>query len=237
MLCHVARFRQAVISCLGSRALHTVIATILLGGTIAVGDDKPAESRVPQLSDKVKAIVDRLKPDVRTLAVYVTYVPKVREERTNLELYGPQIVFHPGDDRFHITEEQCRKIFDWLVADGYFERASELLGEKKSRKRAPGPLYELTISVGGQAPMYHGSIGWGKDAIVRLKALQALLDGPPVKVIKRMIKAVSADEKATPEETRHRRLNGQNDVPSGKLGFPLGAYLTVEGQAAKADSR
>ncbi len=26
----------------------------------------------------------------------------------------------------------------------------------------------------------------------------------------------------------------QNDVPSGKLGFPLGSYLTVEGQAAKA---
>ena len=26
---------------------------------------------------------------------------------------------------------------------------------------------------------------------------------------------------------------GQNDVPSGKLGFPLGTYLTVEGQAAK----
>ena len=27
---------------------------------------------------------------------------------------------------------------------------------------------------------------------------------------------------------------GQSDVPSGKLGFPLGTYLTVEGQAAKA---
>jgi len=158
----------------------------------------------------------------------------VREERPILELYAPQIVIHPGDDRFHITEEQCRKTFDWLVADGYFERASELLEEKKSRKRTPGPFYELAISVGAQAPMYHASIGWGKDANVRLKALQALLDGPPVKVIERMIKAASADPKATSEETRHPRFNGQNDVPSGKLGFPLGTYLTVEGHAANA---
>jgi len=90
------------------------------------------------------------------------------------------------------------------------------------------------ISVGGQAPTYYASIGWGKDTMARLKALEALLDGPPVKVIERMIKTVSADAKTTSEEPRDPRFNGQNDVPSGKLGFPLGTYLTVEGQAARA---
>ncbi len=232
MLCHLARFRQAIITRLGSQALHAAIATILLGGSIALGDDKPSESAVPQLSDKVKAIVDQLRPDVKTLALYVTYVPKVREEKPNLELYAPPINFHSGDDKFHTTEEQCQKIFDWLVADGYFERASEVLAEK-SRKRTPGPFYELTISVGAQAPMYHASIGWGKEAIGRLKTLQALLDGPP-KAIERMIVAVSSDAKAAAEETLHPWSNGQDYVPSGKLGFPLGTFLTVEGQAAKA---
>jgi len=131
MRCRSAQFRQSVTSRLGSRALQMGFVAILFGGTITVGDDKPAESRTPQLSERARAIVDQLKPDVRTLAVYVTYVPKAREGRPNLELYGPQIVIHPGDDRFHITDEQCRKIFDWLVADGYFERTSELLAEKK----------------------------------------------------------------------------------------------------------
>ncbi len=153
--------------------------------------DKPSTAR--QSSDKAKAIVDRLRPDLATLALYLTYVPAGREERPSLELYAPIIVVHPGGDRFHITAGQCRNLFDILVADGYFARATPMLAVKKSSPPQKGPFYDLRISVGGQSPMYHASIGWDRNTIERLQAIQARLDGQPAKAVGRLIAAVSSD--------------------------------------------
>jgi hypothetical protein len=171
--------------------VSAAVFTLLLGGAIVAGGER-SEGDVAPLSKQARTIVERLKPDLATFAMYVTYVPKDREERPSVELYAPIIVIHPGGDRFHITDEQSRKIFDWLVDDGYFARAEELLEEKR-RGLPVGPYYDLTISVGGQSPMYHASIGWDKNTIARLKAIHARLEGPPAEAVKRMIKAVSDD--------------------------------------------
>ncbi len=184
---------------LGLSSLVAGLAAVLFGAAPAKGqecasEEKPAATRPQPRSDKARAIVEQLRPDVRTLVVYVTYVPKKQEPQPNLELYSPLIVIQPGEEKFHITDEQCRKIFDWLVADGYFERARELLAEKE-RGLPVGPYYDLTISVGGQSPMYHASIGWDQGTISRLKALRSLLDGPPTKAIDAMIEAVLRDLK------------------------------------------
>ncbi len=204
---------------LGFQPLGAAMAVALLSGTIFAQGKPGGDSPPRPCESKSKAIVERLRPDLATFALYLTYVPRVREERPNLELYAPLIVIHAGDERLHITDEQCRKIFDWLVADGFFDRARELVKEKGRQGLAVGPFYDLMISVGGQSPMYHASIGWDKNTIMRLKALRALLDGSPAKAVDRLVAGLSHDE---------------IDAASGPAAAsPKGALLTV---AAEKDS-
>ena len=61
-----------------------------------------------------------------------------------------------------------------------------------------GPCYDVMVSVGAQVPMYHASIGWDVEAIVKLRALQTRLDEPPAKQIDAMIRAVARDVAGEP---------------------------------------
>ena len=160
---------------------------------------KPVTLSVVQPSEKARDIVAQLRPNLRTFALYLTYVPEQREERPNLELYAPPIVIRGNSDQFHITDDQCTKIFDWLVEDGFFDRAEQVVAEK-GRGLPVGPYYDLTISVGSPLPMYHASIGWDKKTVARLKAIRERLDGSPANAIKQLIKAVKADAAASSDK-------------------------------------
>ena len=113
------------------------------------------------------------------------------------------------------ARDDCR----WLVAGGYFERATELLAEKGRETMPVGPFYDLTISDGGQSPIYHAPIGWGRDTIVRLKAIQSRLDGPLAKAIDRMIEAVSrsSDVKDAPGQIKHEPSRSPETVDRSRI--------------------
>jgi hypothetical protein len=125
-----------------------------------------------------------LKADLKTFTLSLNYNGPQDKPYYHLLLSVPQ---PPGDDRANpfyqhvqVTEKQAEAIIDYLVIEGFFDRAQEAF----LRTPVP-PYYQLSVQVDGKGhPARYGEfLGWNLKMIQRLDGLRKVVEGDAGKAV------------------------------------------------------
>jgi len=142
---------------------------------LAMAHTARAEAPATQPTTQATERAETLKKDIKTFSLQLFYWGEENYDR--LVLSVPPLVERERNAFFdwrqaQITEDQAKKIIDYLASEGFLEGAK--MPEPPGRPFSPGPRPAYVLSVSGGL---WENLGWGLPMLQRLDGLRKVLDG------------------------------------------------------------
>jgi hypothetical protein len=127
---------------------------------------------------------EQLKAAIKTFALSLDYEGPEDKPFYRLHL-TVQPVMEARSNQFvrkiRLTEEQAGKIIDWLLADGFLDRAPDVSRRNAIRAASPESCYVLSVEAdlkAGRVKLQE-DLGWGLAMLTRMDALRKVLADVP----------------------------------------------------------
>jgi hypothetical protein len=140
-----------------------------------IGESPPANRPTPRAA----ARRDRLREALKSFRLQLEYNGDQDKPYYNLTLTVPSVA-HDRKNAFHpqsqITEEQAKRIIEYLAADGFLDQADDL--KPGVIKKSPAPTMPgYTMKAATEQIILIGDLGWGMPMLKRIERLREVLDG------------------------------------------------------------
>ena len=150
----------------------------------------PATSTATQPSTRAAARAAAIKKDLKNFRLCLDYFGEEPKPYYRLVLQVAQIAdmevkWDAQYPHVQITEDQARKIVDYLAAEGFLDRADPPRLSHLPPAPPQGPVYVLS------AADYTENLGWGLPMLQRLDGLRTVLDGDAGKKMDLLIARMS----------------------------------------------
>ena len=157
-----------------------VVPMLLATSGFALADPPPKES-----TPKAAARAEQLKAGVKSFRLRLDYNGESDKPYYSLTLSVPGLPpmdkgfttrKEPFSPQVQITEEQAKKVIDYLAAEGFLDRADERKPGALIAYPAPKmPGYTMKVDAG--QVVFYDDLGWGLPMLKRLDGLRKVLDG------------------------------------------------------------
>ena len=126
---------------------------------------------------------EQLKAAVKSFRLRLDYNGQERKPFYRFTLSVPPVGDNPKEPfspQVQVTEEQAKKVIDFLAADGFLDQADDL--EPGAIKKHPAPTMPgYTMKVDTAQVVFCDDLGWGLAMLKRLDGLRKVLDGDAAK--------------------------------------------------------
>ncbi len=228
----------------GGLALLLIVGMVVVpmaSSMSAARADKGAETKAAatqaatQLSTLATERAEALKKNIKNFTLSLNYYGKEYPPYNSLFLSVPALPFMGAgaggwspELRVQITEDQAKKIIDYLATEGFLDRAKSV---KRLEFVAPqGPVYVLESAGIGEE-----NLGWGRPLLQRLDGLRTVLEGDAAKNMDMLLGRLAGEREewkkpaATQPTVGLSKLVGQEVTLTGTYGGPgkIADYITL----------